>query len=210
MAWTYQQLFNTLTDGDLNGQDSWSGDTGLDVATSTPVPWEGAKCLKGVTPADFNDHEVTRSITSLTSGVVYFSYLFSNASGSDKRAALLLYSGATKVVHLKCFGSQILMENNTPGNDTLFTGLVVDTWYRIGLEYDASTDQARANKDGGAWSSWVNVYAASSVDTIKLSVSDNNGIATGYIGIDAISPDYTPSAGGGANTTNFFAFMDRR
>lgn len=201
MAWTYEQLFNTLTDGDLNGQDSWSGDTGLDVVTSTPTPYEGAKTLKGITPADFNDHEVTRSITSLSDGIVYFSYLFSNSGGSDKRLSIKLLSGATIVVYLKCFGTTILLENRTPGNDTVATGLVADTWYRIGLEYNATNDQARANVDGGTFSAWSDVYLATSVDTMKIVASDNNGASGGYIGCDAISPNYTPVAGATARST---------
>lgn len=192
MAWTYEQLFNGLSTADLNGQDSWSGDTGFDVVTGTPTPYEGAKALKGITPASFLDFEITRSITSLSSGIVYFSYLFSNSGGSDKRLAFKLLSGATTIVFVKCFGSTILIENRTPGNDTVATGLVADTWYRIGLEYDASTDQARVNVDNGTWSAWSNVYLASSVDTLRLVASDNNANSNGYVGCDAISPNYTP------------------
>jgi len=40
--WTYEQKFNGLNDGDLNGQDDWSAESDTDVV-QTGTPYEGAK-----------------------------------------------------------------------------------------------------------------------------------------------------------------------
>lgn len=192
MAWTYTQNFNSLSTADLNSQDSWSGDTGFDVVTGTPTPYEGAKCVKGTTPADSSDHEITRSITSTTSGVVYVSALINTSGGSDKRAFIKLKSGSTVGVFLKFFANGLVyLETTGPANTTITSGLSLDTWYRFGIEFNAATDQARVNVNNGPWSSWYTTSAAfGDIDSVVLNTNDNVSSASGYVAFDAIGPTY--------------------
>ncbi|KKU20693.1 MAG: hypothetical protein UX33_C0041G0011, partial [Candidatus Azambacteria bacterium GW2011_GWC1_46_13] len=54
-AWTYEQTFNTLNNGDLNGQDSWSGAVEYDIQSS--ISHEGTKAVKVKTLLWFNTLE---------------------------------------------------------------------------------------------------------------------------------------------------------
>jgi hypothetical protein len=60
MAWTYEQKFDGLTTGDLNGQDSWSGSTNYDVSTTNPA--EGTKCV--TITGDGTERQISRTITA--------------------------------------------------------------------------------------------------------------------------------------------------
>jgi len=67
--WTYEQTFNTLNNGDLNGQDSWSGAGEYDVQTS--ITHEGAKAVQ--VNALNTSKLISRTVPSFTSGQMYFS-----------------------------------------------------------------------------------------------------------------------------------------
>ena len=66
MAWGYTQNFDALTDGDLNGQDSWSGNTNYDVQTS--VTFQGAKAVSSA----HNGQVVSRTVTGVTDGLFHY------------------------------------------------------------------------------------------------------------------------------------------
>ncbi len=57
-AWTYEQKFNDLNDGGINGQDSWTYNTGSDnaVVTTSGTPYEGTKHLNINSITKFEKH----------------------------------------------------------------------------------------------------------------------------------------------------------
>ena len=68
-TWTYEQTFNTLNNGDLSGQDNWSGDIQYDVQST--LAYEGTKAVQ-VNALD-TSKLITRTVPSFTSGQMYFS-----------------------------------------------------------------------------------------------------------------------------------------
>src|SRR3989338_8281410 len=85
-AWSYEQTFNNLNNGDLNGQDSWSGSTAFDVVT-TGTPYEGAKHLSFSTLADI---DISRNITPTENGTLYFSVRTAGKDWLNEHTKLIL------------------------------------------------------------------------------------------------------------------------
>ena len=200
MAWTYEQDFEALSTGDLNGQDSWSGDTDFDVV-DTGTPYEGSQYLQ-IDPAGDAFEAISRSVTSVAAGVVYCSLKINRTGGTAGKALrgdVLLYEGATIIARIfaQIGGAADKIELlASSGWVVLATGISNDTWYRIGIEWDASTDKYRANVNGGTWSSWYDPTGSpsfSGVDKITLDASSQDAGATGTMSFDYISPDYSPA-----------------
>lgn len=198
MAWTYQQLFNTLNTADLNGQDSWSGDAKFDVVTTSP--YEGAKAVGCVHEAD-SSVAISRSITGISAGVFYVSIKVNRTAGT-RRGSIYVYSGATAVGRIFCFYTgannriQMLTNDGATWID-LNSGISNDTWYRIGIEYDnaAQPNKYRTNIDGGAFTAWYGYFGSptwTNIDKLEFVDDGNNASGTGTMYWDTVSPDYTP------------------
>ena len=65
----YEQTFNNLVNGDLNGQDSWSGAGEYDVQST--LAYEGTKAVQ--VNALNTSKLISRTVPSFTSGQMYFS-----------------------------------------------------------------------------------------------------------------------------------------
>jgi hypothetical protein len=206
MAWTYQQLFNTLNAGDLNGQDSWSGSTNFDL--STTAPYEGAQCVESVLNID-SAAEIGRVVTAVMSGTVYVSVKINRTAGNIRRGGVLLYIGATLVGRLEIGQTSSptveLLKWNGSSNDwvTISSTFNNNTWYRFGFQWANSSNQYRVNIDNGTFSSYYtfvsNTAIGSGITQIAFLDNGNNGNGTGTVFWDTISPDYTPAAAGPAN-----------
>lgn len=201
MAWTYEQNFNTLNDGDLNGQDSWSGDTAFDVVT-TGTPSEGAKHVSSILESD-SEVTIARAVTAVTAGIVYVSIKVNRTAGT-RRGNIYLKEGAATLV--RCFFVYDGTNNWIKVYDNLTLTTVQDpisndTYYRVGIEWDnvGQPGKFRANVNGGAFGSWLNWFnggaMSAGIDSIVLSDLGNNGSGTGTLYFDTISPNYTISSG---------------
>jgi hypothetical protein len=197
MAWTFEETFDSLSNGDLSGQNSWSGSTKWQVVGSSPTPADGAKCVNGTTNADYNQQWAYRDITAVTEGTVYVSLLRNTSGGSDKRCYFRLQEGSTVVTEVKLINNppDVHAVTSGPTNQTIATGLSDDTWIRIGIWFNASTDKVKFNVNGGTWSAEYTAWNAfSQVDRIGISPEDNNASSGGYVAVDSISPNYTISS----------------
>lgn len=65
----YEQKFNDLTVGDLNGQDGWSGGTEVDVTTNASAIYEGTKGVQVYQPS--GAQTITRSIINRDCGFLF-------------------------------------------------------------------------------------------------------------------------------------------
>jgi hypothetical protein len=182
MSWTYEQKFNTLNDGDLNGQDSWGGSASFDVETS--VKYEGAKAVS------FNSGTaggISRTV-AVTSGVFYIAmrktannavdcfFDLWDSSGDEKAEIRLASDGNIKVI----------------GNSSNTVGTYnINQWYVFGVELDAANEQFRVKiNDGTGWGSWNGWYTVrnSPVDvfqTLEFFSTGNAGVTTYW---DTITP----------------------
>jgi hypothetical protein len=206
MAWSYEQLFNTLSTADLTGQDSWSGDTAFDVVT-TGTPYEGAKHVSVVHDAD-STIAISRSVTGVSAGVIYFSVKINRTAGTV-RGSFQIYSGATLVGRIFAFytgaSNRIQMLTNDAATwIDLNASISNNTYYRVGVEYDHANqpNKYRANINNGAFTSWYGMSGTPSwtnIDKIQLTHDGNNASGSGTIFFDAISPNYALGGPGGDN-----------
>lgn len=168
MAWSYEQKFNTLNDGDLNGQDSWSIDTSFDVQTTTK--YEGAKAVAVINPAgEVNGY---RAITGVDAGTFYFAMRRSvNNAGTITFTA----RNSTPLTQWK-----IIMNNS--GNVQIDNGSSVadwfaysaNTWYVFEVVFTTTTVKARYNA-GAGWSNYSTEYTplrSNNVERIYLTCED--------------------------------------
>ena len=154
-AWTYEQKFNDLTNGDLDGQDNWIilGDKIGYVGNY--MTFEGAKDLR--THIDTGEMQYGRSITGITSGIVYFALKVSDAT-----LGLTKYSfrddinggGFSFIINKNANGKLIFYANFTGETEILADSVSADTWYLGAIEFDTVNQKARAKVYTGFWSAW--------------------------------------------------------
>ena len=192
MAWTYEELFNTLNTGDLNGQDGWSGIAEYDVSTDAAARYEGAKGVKAVT-ANVGGRIIDKFITPVTDGVMYISMKLGGAA-TNQQAMLYADSGVTLVCFIAMSVGGEVGFYHTDGNTwEKLADSAADTWFRIGIEFNCATDQMRCNVNNGTWSGWKPFYVGDTVTSVdKIEFNARNG--TFYF--DTISPNYAPVAEG--------------
>jgi len=190
-TWTYEQTFNTLNNGDLNGQDNWSGDIQYDVQST--LAYEGTKAVQ-VNALD-TSKLITRTVPSFTSGQMYFSVRRdTNSVGYFGFYLRNSTAGHVAFIYLKPNGN-ISAYEGVAQTERIIGTYQPNTWYRIGIDYSASTDKYRANINNGAWSSWYDAVAATSeINQIKLYADSN---ANSYL--DFISPNYSIQGAGGSS-----------
>ena len=194
-AWVYEQKFNSLTDGDLNNQEFWSGDIDFDVQSATA--YEGAK---GVKASSINDSRtVTRNITAISDGSVYGALRRTSAASGN---AYLSIDGVMPVR----FGSDgnISAYNNDTASYEAITSYSANQWYVVNIEFDDNVqpDKFRARAYNGSWgafSGWKTVYGGSysTIDSILLSMDGPNGVDNYW---DTITPT-DPTASTTATST---------
>ena len=191
--WTYEQLFNVLNDGDLNTQDSFSGDTAFDVQTS--VMYEGAKA--GSVVGTGAVQAISRAITDISDGSVYIAMRITGTPAAGKWAQIYLdESGVQRMLMSFMPGGNVQIYDWTADYVTVGT-FTANVWGVFNLEFD---DAAQPNKyrarfhNGTSWSaftSWISVNTG--YTTINKIFIRNNSAETLYF--DTITDtDPTPVA----------------
>lgn len=206
MAWTYTQNFNSLTAGDLNGQDSWSGDINYDV--STTAPYEGANSVRFAAATEVN---IERTITGVTSGIVRIAMRKDSVATGSPQMDFILYQGTTYLCSVGFGGNAggAVAWIQGAANTTLATGLSASTYYHWDLEFDTSTDQCRARfatteagLDSASWTAWQNFLSnATATEINKIRLSKGNGAT------DACYWDDIRNGAAAIANANFLAFM---
>ena len=196
MAWTYEQDFEGLTTGDLNGQDSWTDTKTTKTQVIDTLSDTGSQCISQ--DVSSGDVEAYRTISESGDGITVYISVRVNSIATDRTLDIYFKtsSGATMVASLSLKGDgsnrDIIINTYWGSTLTLKDNISVDTWYRVGLEFDFTNNQIRGNIDDGTWSSWTSfVNNASDLDQIKIFSS---GARSGEINyIDDISADYSSS-----------------
>jgi len=193
--WAYEQKFNDLNDGDLNGQDSWtSNSSNVDVVT-TGTPYEGAKHVKFLrTTGSVN---ATRTITGVVSGTVYVSMKVNAISAANSFYFSINQNDSVggAYVYLSLNGDIKVYD----GLSLTDTGLnySADTYYRIGIAFETgaggweglSADTWKFNIDGGDWNGpYASFQACSEMAYIQIGYA---GDTNSYAFLDYISHEYS-------------------
>jgi hypothetical protein len=176
-----QHSFNAMTNGDLNGQDGWSGSTVFDVQTS--VVSEGAKAVSAVIGAGaFIDYP----LSSPKLAGRFSAYMRRDAVGAGTGTIWVILRDSTGPT------SRVLIRLHEDGTVGAFDGATYQTvgtfnineWVHIEVEFDVDhqPNKFRARADEGTWSSWLGVSGGTltNLETIRLDTDDCNSTATGY------------------------------
>ena len=192
-AWDYQQNFDALTLGDLNGQDSWSGDATFDVEDSVV-----AQGTKAVSANSSTEVLIDRTITANPdSGTFWFAMRTTlDAGAGDQSGAFIILKTAGSFGRVRFNNHNIIADGLSAV--TLVTGYSVDTWYTIGIQFVDAT-HAKFNVNGGTFSSSIDM-GGTGVDTIRLSSPDGTAATAYWDNITTSDPNTsnscTPPASG--------------
>ena len=192
--------FNSYSDGDLNGQGSWSGSTLFDVEGTTVQ--EGTKAVSNVSATG---GEIAKGFTIQANGVQRFYIRQVDGTLADNSGTFQLKEGATVIVQLFRWstsnGSDLRYQTGA-STYTNFGTLTSGNWFYVDIEWRSSDKYIRYSFNGGAFTSWVapvNNFT-SGIDTVVL---QRYNAGTGETNFDNFT-DQTPAT---ANTSNFFPFI---
>lgn len=200
VSWTYTQDFEGLSNGDLNGQDSWTGSTDYDVQSTV-----ACGNSKAVSISIIGSQSIVRTLPAeVQDGDFYIQVRRTGTSDGD--AFVLLKEDSTNRVFIR-FGEDgdISGYNGTDYVD-LLAGYSANTCYTLNVQFNDSTqpDQWRARvHNGSAWgsfSSWLGVNGTyGSIHSIAFDTDSGTDTQTAYFDTIATS-DPTGGGGGGGST----------
>lgn len=207
--WTYEQDFEALTTGALNGQDSWSGDTSWVVGTTSP--YTGSQCLEsqveGDAPAGIDNYKpIARTITTLSEDFdnFYFAVKY-DTTGGAVRSALTVEDGTTAAMYFATTSSGASVQlYDYAGAWVTITSLANQTWAVIQaqINFTTGTYRARGNVGGtwGGWTAWGDLGGTpTSLNNLNLGRDKGAAGTGGYIYYDVISAS-SPATGNGLTT----------
>lgn len=191
---TVLEDFNALSNGQLNGQNSWGiFDIGTNIEVGAGGAYEGAKGASRVTAT--NDDGYYKIISGEGSGI-YSVYLRQTVTN---KLLMLGLRTTTQPICRVGFNTDSTIDLQCGAGADL-GAYSADTWYLVEIEVDDVADQVRARVNGGSWSSWVaSENAFSGVNRIALITS---GSATyqgdidliRYCAVDPCAPEEEPLA----------------
>lgn len=182
------QDFEGLNIGDLQGQDSWTGDTEYDVQAS--VVYEGTKAVQIVNPSAGGER-IDKAGSNTPDGDISFYVRQTTTAGTTR--LVLEESGLGKIVFYLTASGYFAYYG--PGGVTNIQTYNVDQWYNVRIQWEASGDTAIYSIDGGAYTSsdtalgvWTNI------NNLYI-YADTYGETTGKtLYFDYIDEDPYPSA----------------
>lgn len=136
--WTYEQYFNTLNDGTINGQDSWTASgSPVPAVLTTAISYEGTKCLNYAFTGIGDQPQARRVLpVPIPSGTMYFSM---RATDATKNKVLFLdgWTGPNTEITGIWIGSNGKWHYYN-GAEDVDTGIAVNlnVWYRIGIAFE--------------------------------------------------------------------------
>lgn len=194
-SWTYSETFDSLTTGELNGQDSWScNSTGIYAVQTSVTAVSSAKAVKA-TVGGSGSRLCSRGITGISQGIVEYYF---RKSETNKSAYLIMRESSA---------GKMYIHFDTSGNITMYEGGVgyqtiqaysANTWYKVTVEFDdsAQADKYRVKIDNGSYTAWRSVNGTyTNIDQIDF--TDGSANQTYYF--DEICPE--GGCGGGAEET---------
>lgn len=140
MAFPYDQNFNALSDGSLDGQDSWSGGAGVkscDVSTDAACRYEGAK---GIIFGATNTSSWGRTITNTTSGSAWWAMKGTSFTAAGDGVTVELERGAGNpgvlIKFAQVTGVNKLQYYTGSAYADIVSPVDTSTWYVIEIDYD--------------------------------------------------------------------------
>lgn len=165
----YSQNFDLLNNGDLVGQDNWTGDVGFNIQTA--IKQAGAKGLENTNTwiskayRDFSPTSQIKSTIYLRISDTNGYSSFSIRSGTADRSGVAFSFG---VIEFYTGSGAITLDNS----------LIVNTWYKLEMEVKGDENLTRARVNDDVWTDWFATTGQPSLDldNIKITSDGPSGI----------------------------------
>jgi hypothetical protein len=189
-AWLYEQTFDTLNLGDLDGQDSWSGLSGVSPQVQNTAVIQGTQAVK-FTPATGNYSRVSRTITSDSSGSYYIWMRHNGWYGNTYHT--ISSADGNKYFYVNLDGDEFSLNGAT----SITHVYNQDFWILFNIEYSAAGqirwrwryEDAEVWNESD-WETWINVYGGAFTPAkIYMTSYNPTGITYGYFDyISSVNP----------------------
>lgn len=161
--------FDSYSDGDLNGQGSWTADALVDV--QSVVSQSATKAVTRASTGGLSTSKKTITTISNDGATVSFyvrSTITNDGGGGSFGGMILSSTNEIARVVMSQDNNDIRLIGAT--TVSLLSAPTTNTWYQVTIEIDFTNDRVRAKVDSGAFSSYVNGTsgAFAQVDTIGL------------------------------------------
>jgi hypothetical protein len=165
--------FNSYTDGDLNGQGGWSGDTYFDVQGTTV--YEGAKAVKVSGGPAATYIQVKKSLTTNLNSVELRVYLRAAQTNLNTGYTTILNT-AGAMIGRGCMVSTAYFQaqGSTSANDGTYDA---NTWYLAILQIRETDQYVRFKGGGAAFTTWIAPANTGTPGYVQLGSYDANAIA---------------------------------
>ena len=209
MNFNYNQDFETLSLGNLNGQDEWIGDTCFQVQNS--VVNTGTKALQ-FSGFPFT---ITRTTDLFETGTLSFYFRCAN-SASVYAAFNLYYSGLDNPGIVIIFTGNKIYFYDKYEDELIDSGyaLTPNTWFKIGIEFDKDLGeggQYRANINDESWSDWLGAGGGAYGNfpgSDRIAIGTYSSIVCYLDDIEAVTPA-SPDQTDKNNYNGYLAFIQQ-
>jgi len=206
MAWVAEELFDSYSDGDLNGNNggsgfsaAWSGGTNYDVQGTTV--YQGAKAVTGVNA----NQNISRPLTTaVSSGVVYVAMRYSAGTG-DAQFDFRTSGNTTNAFRISMrdvSGSKNIL-TLAAVETTLLTGFDTSVFYVFEVTINGDNTFNIRFHNGTSWSSTTSNLAYANNGNIDGVQLNSGGAQTVFY--DYISPT-NPISSTSIKTVNGLAY----
>jgi hypothetical protein len=197
--------FNSLTNGNLEGQGGWTKDGASNAQVQGTTVYEGAKGLSAyASEVNVNDWHNLDATSGQGSVWVYVKgmNMVEGTDTSDVRIGPRIGSGGAVigsivlVYRVATDNYAVTIGNVVGGPYDIATGLTKNAWHKIQIDYDntlGTGGQVRGVVDDGTPSSWYDSNSGFSTDVsvVRLQIDANTAAETGTFYVDAFG--YTPT-----------------
>lgn len=192
--------FDSYTNGDLAGQGNWLNGAAPQVQ-GTVTQNSSAKAISrgagGSTP--ITDNTLGTSITTDGSTFSFYTRTTNANDGGGGSFGVNFYDGTTLLFSLKQSQDNNDIRIIGATTQSVLGTLASDTWYQAEIEFNFTSNTARARVNNGTWSS--SVSAVGSVDISQITrIAIEYGGTTGTSYLDTF--EYVLAAGASASTVS--------
>ena len=199
--------FNALNTGDLNGQNTWTADTSVDVQTT--VVKEGAKAVQALGDHQKGDHSVTVSAYK----VFVQMYVRVTTTETYWNNQFYLYEGTTQITGFNLgYGGYFKHLKSGPAWENIESGAAVGTWYKAKVALTSvSAHKVWINDVEKTLTTTTN---ANNVVTAvnKIRIEHDGGTGTAYFDLIIVGKYVSPEPAHGAwgtEESEIVAYVDR-
>jgi len=132
----YSQTFETLNLGDLNGQDSWSGDVLWDVINTDHAGATGTQSI--LATSENSTPTISRTVLSYINGICifYFKFNYGGGDGTANYIKAILKDGATAKITITWTRATTVIDVNSTSCGTFAEG----TWAKVEVKFSGGNN----------------------------------------------------------------------